>query len=62
MTTATKILIVDDEPAGITLLKGLLPREHQFVAATDGLTALALARRHQPAEHAAGRLDRRHPG
>ena len=48
MTTAKKILIVDDEPAGIALLKGLLPREHQFVAATDGLTALVLARHHQP--------------
>ena len=48
MTTAKKILIVDDEPAGITLLKGLLPQEHQFMAATDGLTALELARHHQP--------------
>ena len=43
-----KILIADDEPAGIALLKGLLPPQYRFIGATDGLTALELARQYQP--------------
>jgi two-component system, sensor histidine kinase and response regulator len=42
------ILIVDDEPAAITFLNGLLPEDHTCLAATDGATALTLARRHRP--------------
>jgi PAS domain S-box-containing protein len=42
------ILIVDDEPAAITRLGGMLPEEHTCLAATDGPMALELARRHRP--------------
>ena len=47
-TPTKKILIADDEPAGIAMLKGLLPPQHRLIGATDGLIALELARRHQP--------------
>ena len=46
--TARKILIVDDEPSGIALLKGMLPKQYKYLGATDGLTALELARKHHP--------------
>jgi PAS domain S-box-containing protein len=42
------ILIVDDEPASITRLNRMLPEQHTCLAATDGATALELARRHLP--------------
>ena len=48
VTDIKKILIADDEPAGIALLKGLLPQLYRFIGATDGLTALELARQHHP--------------
>ena len=47
-TAKRKILIVDDEPSGIALLKGMLPKQYQYLGATDGLTALELARKHHP--------------
>ena len=42
------ILIVDDEPASIIILNGMLPEHHTCMAATDGVTALELALCHQP--------------
>ncbi len=45
---ARKILIVDDEPSGIALLKGMLPKQYQYLGATNGQTALELARKHLP--------------
>ena len=47
-TPVRKILIADDEPSGIALLKGMLPKQHQYLGATDGETALELARKHHP--------------
>ena len=46
--SARMILIVDDEPSDIALLKGMLPKQHKYLGATDGKTALELARKHQP--------------
>ena len=46
--SAKTLLIVDQDPADITLLNGMLPEEHTCLAAIDGATALELARRHQP--------------
>ena len=43
-----KILIVDDEPSGIVLLKGMLSKQYKYLGATDGLTALELALKHRP--------------
>ena len=43
-----KILIVDDEPKIVVLLKRLLPQQYQILGATDGHTALALAGRCRP--------------
>ncbi len=42
------ILIVGDDPAGITCLNGMLPQQHTVLAATDGPTALKLALSRQP--------------
>ena len=42
------ILIVDRNPAAITLLHGMLPERHTCLAAIDGGMALKLALRHQP--------------
>ena len=47
-TFALKILIVDDEPAVISLLKKMLPPHHVYLGTTNGLTALELAQRQQP--------------
>ncbi len=44
-----KILVVDDDPKIINLVKLYLERErYQVLVAEDGLNALALARQHQP--------------
>ena len=43
-----KILIVDDEPKSVTLLKNLLPQHYQILGATNGHTALDLARHCRP--------------
>jgi two-component system sensor histidine kinase/response regulator len=42
------ILIVDDEPASVALLKELLPHQYQLLGATDGQTALVLAGQYYP--------------
>lgn len=42
------ILIVDDEPASVALLKRLLPQQYQLLGATDGHTALDLAGQYRP--------------
>ena len=47
-TAVRKILIVDDEPSGIALLKGMLPKQYKYMGATNGVTALELAREHHP--------------
>ena len=47
-TAVRKILLVDDEPSGIALLKGMLPKQHRYLGATDGRLALELARKHHP--------------
>ena len=47
-TAARKILIVDDEPSGIALLKRMLPKQHKYLGATDGKTALELALKQHP--------------
>ncbi len=46
--SAKTLLIVDQDPADITLLNGMLPEEYTCLAAVDGGTALELARRRQP--------------
>ena len=46
--SARKILIADDEPSGIALLKGLLPKQYKYLGATDGKTAVELAKKQQP--------------
>ena len=43
-----KILIVDDEPKSVVLLKRLLPQQYQTMGATDGHTVLDLTRQHCP--------------
>ena len=43
-----KILIVDDDPKSVVLLKRLLPQQYQTMGATDGHTALDLARQRHP--------------
>ena len=43
-----KILIVDDEPKSVVLLNSLLPQQYQTMGATDGHTALDLARQRCP--------------
>ena len=43
-----KILIVDDEPKSVVLLKRLLLQQYQTMGATDGHTALDLARQLHP--------------
>ncbi len=42
------ILIADHEPGSITLLNRMLPAHHTCLAATDGATALKLAKQAQP--------------
>jgi|GEM_PF-604466 len=46
--TSPRILIVDDEPANIDLLGGILEADGDILFATDGPTALALASRLRP--------------
>ncbi len=46
--SAEKILIVDHEPGRITALNGMLPERFTRLAATDGPTALKLAKSHHP--------------
>ena len=46
---ATKILIVDDEPSIVRLVSAYLERDgYEVLAASDGRTALSLARTHRP--------------
>ncbi|MCB5160694.1 HD domain-containing phosphohydrolase [Marinomonas algarum] len=42
------VLIVDDTPENIDVLKGILGKEYQIRAATNGLTALKIAESKQP--------------
>lgn len=48
MTTGGKILIVDDEPINLMMLKGLLGKDYEIITATDGPEALAAARMEAP--------------
>jgi DNA-binding response OmpR family regulator len=48
-TRPTTVLVVDDERPLVELVRGYLEREgYQVIVATDGLTALDLARRERP--------------
>ena len=48
VTPQKKILIVDEEPTSVTLLKKLLPQQYRILGATDGSIALDLARQGRP--------------
>jgi CheY-like chemotaxis protein len=41
----TTVLVVDDEPANLALIKGILPAEIKMKAATSGEKALMIARK-----------------
>lgn len=51
LTTTTRVLIVDDEPALRLVLRTILDRDHRYqveAEAGEGREAIALAERHQP--------------
>lgn len=45
MSTPVTVLIVDDEPANIDLLKGVLPNDYKIKAAVSGEKALKIAQK-----------------
>jgi len=55
----SRLLIVDDEPANLQLMAGILHEEYTVIAATNGKKALELARAQhaQGAEHLADRTE-----
>ncbi len=47
-TGKKRILVVDDEPQNITIMREILKTEYTVIAATDGARALALAQSASP--------------
>ncbi len=48
MDLKKRILIVDDAPENIDILKALLQKDYEVLAATGGETALKISRSHHP--------------
>lgn len=48
MSPLRPILIVDDEPANLALMKNVLSQDYQLVFAVTGMDALAAAHKHKP--------------
>ena len=48
MNSQKPILVVDDEPANLALMQGILSSDYPLVFAANGMDALAAARKHKP--------------
>ncbi len=48
MNSQQKILVVDDDPAIVKLLEGLLSKDYEVFVARDGLEAMVQVKKHQP--------------